>query len=61
MLVVHVIDEGKGICEEEKSKLFKLFGRLERTADLNNEGMGMGLNICQKIIQNNGGSINVFS
>ena len=61
MLIVHVSDKGKGIREEEKRRLFQLFERLERTADLDTDGMGMGLKYCQKIIKNNGGSINVFS
>ena len=32
MLRVHVHDNGKGIVEEDKSKLFKMFGKLKRTA-----------------------------
>lgn len=32
MLRVHVHDNGKGILEEDKSKLFKMFGKLKRTA-----------------------------
>ena len=61
MLVVHVIDKGQGISEEEMGNLFKLFGKLERTTDLNIEGTGIGLTICQKIVKNNKGAIDVFS
>ena len=50
MLYVHVVDLGKGIRQEEMSKLFKLFGKVERTEDINQDGIGMGLTICQKII-----------
>ena len=46
LLKVHVIDNGKGIAMQDLSKLFKLFGKLRRTAELNNEGIGMGLMIC---------------
>ena len=42
-------------------KLFKLFGKLERTTDVNLEGTGIGLTICQKIVKNNKGAIDVFS
>ena len=45
-LVVHIIDKGRGIRQEEKTKLFQLFGVLERTEDSNEEGIGMGLLIC---------------
>ena len=46
MLTVHVVDQGKGIRQDEMSKLFKLFGKFERTEDINQEGIGMGLKIC---------------
>ena len=42
-------------------KLFTLFGKMERTQDSNPDGLGMGLTICQKIIQNCGGEIEVHS
>ena len=42
-------------------KLFKLFGKLEQTTDVNLEGTGIGLNICQKIVNNNQGAIDVSS
>ena len=56
MLTVHVVDSGRGIKEEDMQKLFKLFGKLGGPDDeMNPEGIGMGLNICQKIVTNNGG------
>ena len=61
MLHVHVHDTGKGIKEEEMPKLFSLFGKLRRTAEQNHEGIGMGLMICQKLVEMNHGSIEVFS
>jgi len=42
-------------------KLFKLFGKIKRTEKDNTDGIGMGLNICHKIIQHNGGVIDAFS
>jgi signal transduction histidine kinase len=55
MLQVSVIDTGKGIKLEEMAKLFTLFGKVDRTEDSNPDGLGMGLTICQKIIENSGG------
>ena len=46
MLQVHVVDTGRGIKAEDMAKLFSLFGKLRRTADINSEGIGMGLMIC---------------
>ena len=43
------------------SKLFTMFGKLRRTAEINNEGIGMGLMICQKLVGLNHGAIKVHS
>ena len=56
-----VSDTGKGIKKNEMIKLFTLFGKMERTADSNPDGLGMGLTICQKILQRCGGKIEVYS
>lgn len=45
LLVVHVIDTGKGIAGEDFPKLFSRFGKFQRTAGNNNEGIGLGLTI----------------
>ena len=50
LLKVKVVDTGRGICETDIHRLFKLFGKLERTANENVEGIGMGLTICKRII-----------
>ena len=55
MLHCHVIDSGKGIREDEMGQLFQKFGKLLRTADTNSEGIGMGLMICQNLVQMNKG------
>ena len=46
-LIVHVVDSGAGIAKEDFSMLFSKFGKLQRTADLNNEGIGLGLTIVK--------------
>lgn len=38
-----------------------MFGKLKRTAELNSEGIGMGLMICKNLVELNRGSINVIS
>ena len=60
-LTVHVLDTGKGIRAEEIGQLFSLFGKLKRTAELNSEGIGMGLMICQNLVEMNQGRITVNS
>ena len=57
MLNIEIIDNGKGIKEEERKDLFRRFGKLQRTADINQEGIGLGLTICKELCQKNGGEI----
>jgi len=61
MLKVHVVDNGKGICKDDIEKLFTMFGKLLRTANINSDGIGMGLMICQNLVTKNGGTISVHS
>lgn len=50
-MIVSVSDTGIGIAEEDKNKLFNLFGKLESTALINTTGIGLGLSICKKIVE----------
>ena len=61
LLRVYVVDKGKGIKSDEMKNLFTLFGKVQRTEEDNLDGIGMGLTICQKIVERNGGTIDVFS
>jgi len=57
-------DTGIGINEDEKEKLFKKFGKIERynqKKDLDTEGVGLGLYISKEIVELHGGKIWVES
>jgi signal transduction histidine kinase len=56
-LECQIIDTGIGIKREDKSKLFKLFGFVETTGDMNTRGIGLGLVISKKIVDNFEGTI----
>lgn len=58
---VIVKDTGVGIRDEDKSKLFSEFGKLEDHKELNPTGIGLGLHICKKIVLHLGGNITVES
>jgi len=47
MLEASVSDSGVGIKEEDQDKLFRLFGKLDSTKNINSTGIGLGLNICK--------------
>ncbi|MHA1682398.1 MAG: sensor histidine kinase [Promethearchaeota archaeon] len=57
---VCVVDDGVGLTEEEKSKIFVRFSRIDREgikADVDIQGTGLGLYISKVIIKAHGGEI----
>jgi len=54
---VTVADTGIGISLEDQSRLFKLFGFLQSSEQLNANGIGLGLVISQNLVQQFGGRI----
>jgi len=55
------VDTGVGIKPDDIGKLFKLFGFLENTKEINTKGIGLGLYICKKITTIFGGNMSVES
>jgi signal transduction histidine kinase len=60
-LQIEVKDTGMGIKEEDKPKLFKLFGFLTETQEVNAKGIGLGLHICKKLANKLNGDITLES
>lgn len=52
-----VRDQGPGIPENERDKLFKDFGRLSVQPTGGEKSTGLGLAICRKIVEAHGGTI----
>ena len=62
--IISITDDGIGLTEHEKSKIFKKFGKVERYGkglDVISEGSGLGLYISKKMIELHGGKIWVES
>ena len=57
--LISIRDNGIGIAEEFQSKIFLAFYKLDRVNDCS--GVGMGLAVCQKIVEGYGGTIGVES
>jgi PAS domain S-box-containing protein len=57
MILLKVSDNGIGIKEEDKQKVFSMYKRLNS----NIEGTGVGLALVARIVDNNGGKIEIDS
>lgn len=58
-LVVEVSDDGPGISDQAKEKVFDLFYTAENAAADGKRGLGIGLSLCKSIITAHGGTIYV--
>lgn len=58
---VSIKDEGPGIADEEKSKLFKKFGRLSAQPTGGESSTGLGLSIVKKLVEAMNGNVWVDS
>jgi signal transduction histidine kinase len=54
-------DEGKGIADEEKQKVFDKFYRVGNQHTKGAKGTGLGLFLTKKIIQQHNGNISVIN
>ena len=58
---IQVVDSGIGMRPEELGKLFNAFWQLDSGLNRQHEGTGLGLVICEKLLQAMGGDIAVQS
>jgi two-component system OmpR family sensor kinase len=59
MLEILVDDDGPGIPEEERERIFEPFYRLDRSRDRATGGFGLGLSIARKAVKLHGGTLRV--
>jgi len=59
-LQLDVIDDGPGIPEDERARIFDMFFSVER-GDRGRNGTGLGLAICQGMVGAHGGSVQAFA
>ncbi len=57
--VLRVIDNGRGIREADRDRIFEMFARAANTGAV--AGCGIGLAVCKKIVESHGGRIWVES
>ena len=58
---VKVVDNGRGIPPEEISRITEAFYMVDKSRSRKEGGAGIGMALCQKIIQIHGGKLNIES
>lgn len=58
-LVINVYDQGPGVPEEEREKVFERFHTAEK-GDRRRSGSGLGLTICRGMIMAHGGNVRIL-
>lgn len=56
-IAIHIVDEGIGIPEEDKERLFEPFERSEQSRNRSSGGLGLGMAIARSVIRSHGGEI----
>ena len=59
-LVIEVRDEGCGISDEDKTRVFDRFYRVDKARSRTQGGLGLGLSLSWAIVHQHGGSIEAF-
>jgi two-component system sensor histidine kinase RstB len=57
--ILEVEDDGPGISEADRERIFKPFARLDKSRHRSSGGYGLGLSIVQRIVEWHGGDISV--
>jgi two-component system sensor histidine kinase SenX3 len=58
---IAVTDQGIGIPEEDRDRVFERFYRIDPARSRHTGGSGLGLSIVKHVVQNHGGDIRVWS
>jgi two-component system sensor histidine kinase SenX3 len=58
---IAVTDQGVGIPDDERDRVFERFFRVDAARSRNTGGSGLGLSIVKHVVQNHGGDVRVWS
>jgi two-component system osmolarity sensor histidine kinase EnvZ len=60
-LVIIIDDDGPGIADEHKEKVFRPFYRVDKSRSLKDSNVGLGLSIVEDIVNSHGGTVKLLN
>jgi two-component system osmolarity sensor histidine kinase EnvZ len=58
---INIDDDGPGIANEHKEKVFRPFYRVDKSRTLNDSNIGLGLSIVEDIVNSHGGTVKLLN
>ncbi len=58
---INIDDDGPGIANEHKEKVFRPFYRVDKSRTLNDSNVGLGLSIVEDIVNSHGGTVKLLN
>ncbi|MFM7673845.1 MAG: sensor histidine kinase [Candidatus Fonsibacter sp.] len=59
-IIITIDDDGPGIKDEQKEKVFRPFYRVDKSRNLNDANVGLGLSIVEDIVNSHGGRVKLL-
>ena len=58
---INIDDDGPGIADEHREKVFRPFYRVDKSRTLNDSNVGLGLSIVEDIVNSHGGTVKLLN
>jgi len=60
-ILINIDDDGPGIADEHKEKVFRPFYRVDKSRSLKDNNVGLGLSIVEDIVNSHGGTVKLLN
>ena len=61
IIKIDIDDDGTGIADEHKEKVFRPFYRVDKSRSLKDSNVGLGLSIVEDIVNSHGGNVKLLN